>query len=153
LDLRAQLEAVYEARTIVIPEPYPTRDFSRDDESERAAWELVGEAGLVAVEDEGLVARGDHAIAFWQSGIAALQASTAPPVDVLLSEALAKVKIRPPVDATLRVKLVGGWLDTKLTFKAAEVAVEIAALRAALASQSRWVIAEDGSLSRIDDKI
>ena len=83
----------------------------------------------------------------------ALRAAVDPPVEVLLSERLARVRVGAPLSARVHVSLEGDWLDARLEFGSDELSVELDAIRAALARKQRWVTLSDGTLTRISASI
>jgi SNF2 family DNA or RNA helicase len=95
----------------------------------------------------------EAAVGFWQRGIEDLRAETDPPIEVALTETLARVRIGAPLVGRVRVSLEGNWLDTRLEFSSGELGVELGAISLALARKRRWVRLSDGSLSRISASI
>ena len=128
----------------------------RDLEAEARALAVVRGAGLEAGsdDDEGACrATEDRAVHLWHEGLPALRRQTEPRIEVLVAESLARVKIGPPVTVHVDVGAASGWLDTELDFRAGALAVEMNALRAALATRSRWVALSDGTLAKIGDEV
>jgi hypothetical protein len=165
LDFQGELVAVYREREVVLAgkrrEP-SLPDHTRDAESEQRATEAIVRAGLMDASDarearearEGLLALEDEAaIAFWQRGLTDLRSETDPPIEVVLSETLARVRVGAPLESRIRVSLEGSWLDTRIEFASGELGVELATIREALAQKRRWVRLSDGSLSRISASI
>ncbi|MDB4937530.1 MAG: Helicase, family, partial [Labilithrix sp.] len=160
LDVRGELFALYRAgRMRVAPN---ARDVAgRDLDAEARALALVRDAGLARSEDEqdqgdddGLGhAVEDRAVHLWQQGMPALRASTSPPIAVLLEESLARVKVGPPIGVHVEVGVASGWLETELDFRAGALKVELARLRAVIASRGRWVALSDGTLSKISAEV
>jgi len=158
LELDGRLEAVYSAETIALPSDAVVPGLERDVDQETLALALLTQSGLASLPDAESgeprhVAEAEAAIDFWQRGILELRASVAPPVEVLLSEKLGRVRIGAPVRSRVRVGLVGGWLDAKVDFDSGEVAVEMSAMRAALLRGSRWVELSDGTLARMAENV
>jgi SNF2 family DNA or RNA helicase len=120
----------------------------------------VEAAGLVrrsdedsVVDDSSVAASDEAAIAFWQEGLLALRAAVDPPIDVQLSERLARVRVGAPLTGRVHVVLEGNWLDTRLEFSSRELPVELDVIRTALGRNKRWVALSDGTLSRISTSI
>ena len=158
LELSGRLEAVYAARTVALPADAPAETDERDLDTEAAALALARSSGLEVRADEAsgeprLCADADGAIDFWQRGILELRAASAPGIEVMLSEPLARVRLGTPLRARVHIALEGGWLDAHVDFDSDEVAVEMAAVRAALARGTRWVTLSDGTLARINDGV
>ncbi|MFO0679187.1 MAG: SNF2-related protein [Polyangiaceae bacterium] len=57
------------------------------------------------------------------------------------------------VTGHVKVGLEGDWLDTRVEFRAGELAVELVRIRSALARKDRWVVLDDGTLARISSSI
>ncbi len=122
---------------------------------------LEGAVGVPVLEDaarapelgERIALSGEPAVAFWQKGLVALRAVVDPPVEVQLSERLARVRIGAPLSGRVHVTLEGDWLGARLEFRADELPVELDVIRAALARTQRWVTLSDGTLSRISASI
>ena len=159
LDVRAELLAVYPGRQVSLT---PGRDrvvevdSERDVEYEARALARAELAGLVGPEPEdalenppGLAVAGESAVAFWHKGIVGLRAAGDPPIDLELSERLARVRVGAPLKGRVHVALEGDWLSTRLEFGSSELPVEIDAIRAALQSKQRWIALGDGTLSQI----
>ena len=158
LELTGRLEAVYASRTFALPADAPGETDERDLDTEASALALARASGLEVRADDSsgeprLCADADRAVDFWQRGILELRAASAPGVEVLLSEPLARVRVGAPLRARVHVALEGGWLDAHVDFDSDEVAVEMAAVRAALARGTRWVTLSDGTLARINDGV
>jgi hypothetical protein len=161
LDVRGELVAAYRSREVsLFPADGVGSEEGRDLEYEARARMHVEAAGIVrradedAVVDDSTIAAADEAaIAFWQEGLIALRAATDPPIDVQLSERLARVRVGAPLAGRIHVALEGNWLDTRLEFTSRELPVELDAIRAALARNKRWVALSDGTLSRISSSI
>jgi len=160
LDVRGELFAVYRAgRMRVAPNAHDIA--GRDVEAEARALSLVRSAGLdrldAAVDeasDDGLGrASEERAVHFWRTGILEVRSATAPRVDVVVAESLARVKVGPPVSVNVEVGVASGWLDTELDFRAGALKVEMSRLRAALAARGRWVALSDGTLSKIEGEV
>jgi superfamily II DNA or RNA helicase len=170
LDLEGELAAVYGAREIVLAGGAaretgdgPAGD-ARDRDAEDRAVAAVRRAGLLegavdadpgarAHECERVAAADEAAVLFWQNGLVDLRAETDPPFEIVLTEALARVRVGAPLESRVRVALEGNWLDTRLEFSSGELGVELDAVREALARKRRWVRLSDGSLSRISASI
>ena len=159
LDVRGELFAVYRAgRMRVAPN---ARDVAgRDLEAEERALALVRSAGLDrldegdATNDDGLGrAAEERAVYLWQTGILEVRNATAPRVEILVAESLARVKVGPPVSVHVEVGVASGWLETALDFRAGALKVEMSQLRAALAARGRWVALSDGTLSKIENEV
>jgi len=168
LDFAGELAAVYRAREIILAGK--TRDLApadetRDRESEERAIVALERAGLLArsvgtpedpAGDAGLGVlrlQDEEAVSFWQRGLLGLRDETDPPLEVVLSETLARVRVGAPLESRVRVSLEGNWLDTRLEFSSGELGVELGAVREALGKKRRWVRLSDGSLSRISASI
>jgi superfamily II DNA or RNA helicase len=158
LDVRGELFAVYRAARMRVVPDAPDAG-GRDLEAEERALALVRDAGLARSTDEGEVDDGlgraveEHAVHLWQEGLQVLRASKEPRIDVLVAESLARVKVGPPVGVHVDVRVASGWLDTKVDFVASALSVELARLRAVLASRGRWIALSDGTLARIGDEV
>ena len=155
LDVHGELFAVYGAGRMRVG-PGLVDANGRDLEAEARALAVVRGAGLEAGsdDDEGACrATEDRAVHLWHEGLPALRRQTEPRIEVLVAESLARVKIGPPVTVHVDVGVASGWLDTELDFRAGALAVEMNALRAALASRSRWVALSDGTLAKIGDEV
>ncbi|MDP9150000.1 MAG: SNF2 family helicase, partial [Myxococcota bacterium] len=100
-----------------------------------------------------VVVSGEAAVTFWQTGLLALRSAEDPPIEVELSERLAKVRIGSPVSGRVRVTLEGQWLSARLDFSSSELPVELGAIRAALGRRERWLTLSDGTLARISSSI
>jgi len=100
----------------------------------------------VALEDEA-------AIAFWQRGLTDLRSETDPPIEVVLSETLARVRVGGSARESRPREPGGSWLDTRIEFASGEARCRLDAIREALANKRRWVRLFDGSLSRISASI
>ncbi len=166
LDVTGELVAVYRAREVPL---YPAdgvgSEDGRDLEEEARARARAEAAGLVRKThpdddddddddtDSEIAVSGEDAIAFWQGGLLALRNATNPSIDVQLTETLARVRVGPPLTGRVHVALEGNWLDTRLEFASDELAVELDAIRAALAGKRRWVALSDGTLTRITASI
>ena len=182
LDAVGELVAVYRGREIAlvgadaaIPpfENGAAVDDVRDLECEARARAHVERLGLVQPADasddvegtndlttaaasvarECIAVSGDTAVGFWQQGLLALRDAADPPVEVQLTERLARVRVGAPVTGRVHVSLEGDWLSARLEFASAELPVELGAVRAALARKQRWVTLSDGALSRISASI
>ena len=160
LDVRGELFAVYRAGRMRVA-PNATDVAGRDLEAEARALALVRASGLDRTDDDGDEAGDDglgraveeRAVFLWQTGILEVRGATAPRVDVLVAESLARVKVGPPVSVHVEVGVASGWLDTELDFRAGALKVEMSQLRAALASRGRWVALSDGTLSKIEGEV
>jgi superfamily II DNA or RNA helicase len=170
LDVTGELVAVYRGRTISLVgaaagiagdgvRTAGTED-GRDLDYEARARRHVDRAGLVsrlADEDgppsERIAIAAESAVAFWQAGLLALRGAVDPPVDVELSERLARVRVGAPLTGRVHVALEGDWLATRLEFSSSELPVELDTIRVALAKKQRWVALSDGTLSRISAAI
>jgi superfamily II DNA or RNA helicase len=160
LDVRGELFAIYRAgRMRVAP---GARDLAgRDLEAEALALALVRGAGLDRVDDDGDTSADDglvraseeRAVYLWQTGILEVRAATAPRVEVVVAESLARVKVGPPVSVHVEVGVASGWLETELDFRAGALKVEMSRLRAALAARGRWIALTDGTLSKIEGEV
>jgi hypothetical protein len=160
LDVRGELFAVYRAgRMRVAPN---ARDITgRDLAAEAGALALVRAAGLDRLDDSGAPedddglgrAAEERAVYLWQTGILEVRSATAPRVDVLVAESLARVKVGPPLSVNVEVGVASGWLDTELDFRAGALKVEMSQLRAALAARGRWIALSDGTLSKIEGEV
>ncbi len=162
LAVEGDLVAVYRARELSLfslsgARPTPSGD-ERDLPCEGRARRHLARAGLVREggDDEGILEgesrifiSGEDAVQFWQTGLAALRDATNPPLEIELSQQLARVSIGAPVVGRVHVALEGDWLDTRLEFSSKELRVELEAIRQALARKNRWVVLSDGTLSRI----
>jgi superfamily II DNA or RNA helicase len=175
LDLTGELVATYRAREVsLFPVDGVGSEDGRDLELERRARERVRAAGVVRYglesenehdrseanaetegrDDEARVgARDEGAIAFWREGLLGLRAATDPPIDVQLSDRLARVRVGAPLVGRVHVTLEGNWLDTRLEFSSDRMPVEMATIRAALARKKRWIALSDGTLSRISSSL
>ena len=146
LDLRGELTAVYRAGIFRVgPEPSPDRDAPAETE----AIALANAAGL-AFEDGLLVAREDAAVRLWESGIAELRAAG---VEVFVADSIAGTRVGPPVSVEVTVGSAAGWLDTELEYRAGSLKIEIARMHEALVRSKRWLVLDDGTLSRITDDV
>ena len=161
LDFQGELVAIYREREVVLAgkrrEQSPP-DHTRDAESEHRAIEAIVRAGLTdpavdAASENPVALEDEAAIAFWQRGLTDLRSETDPPIEVVLSETLARVRVGAPLESRVRVSLEGSWLDTRIEFASGELGVELDAIREALANKRRWVRLSDGSLSRISASI
>jgi superfamily II DNA or RNA helicase len=158
LDVRGELRAVYRAGKVRVA-PGVRDAGGRDLEAEERALALVRTAGLARLTDDdepddGLGrAAEDAAVRLWQGGLAALRASQEPRIEVVVAEALARVKVGPPISVHVNVGVASGWLDTQLDFRASALSVELGRLRAVLASRGRWVALSDGTLAKIGDEV
>ena len=153
LDVRAELDAVYRAGKVPV---VPRRDdaANRDVDAEQRGLAIVRAAGFMDEDDGGaLRATEEHAVELWRSGILALRGEAVPIFEILLGDALARVKVGPPASVEVHVGVASGWLDTELTFRVGALKVEISQLRAVLATRGRWVALSDGTLSRISDEV
>ena len=161
LDVRGELVAAYSAREVsLFPADGVGSEEGRDLEYEARARAHVEAAGLVrrsdedsVVDDSSVAASDEAAIAFWQEGLLALRAAVDPPIDVQLSERLARVRVGAPLTGRVHVVLEGNWLDTRLEFSSRELPVELDVIRTALGRNKRWVALSDGTLSRISTSI
>jgi superfamily II DNA or RNA helicase len=156
LDVTGELVALYRAREVtLLPGDGVGAEDGRDLELEQRGRRHIETAGLVRpveVLGEGEAAPGardEAAIAFWQHGLPRLREASDPPVEVSLSERLARVRVGAPVAARVHVALEGDWLGTRLEFKSSELPVELDTIRVALSRKQRWVTLSDGTLSRI----
>ena len=172
LDIEGELVAVYRAREVRVvgrgSQAAGDADEGRDLECEararahveglglvrRAIRELEGpdDTALIGFGDE-IALSGEDAVGFWHKGLVALRAAVDPPVEVLLSEPLARVRVGAPLSARVHVSLEGDWLNARLEFGSDELSVELDAIRAALARKQRWVTLSDGTLTRISASI
>jgi superfamily II DNA or RNA helicase len=158
LELEGRLEAVYASRTIVLPADAPAETDERDLDTEAAALVIVRSSGLELRGDEAsgeprLCADDEGAIDFWQRGILELRAAVSPRIELLLSEPLAQVRVGAPLRARVHIALERGWLEAHVEFDSDQVAVEMAAVRAALARGAQWVTLSDGTLARINEGV
>jgi hypothetical protein len=180
LDVRGELVAIYRGRTLSIgsesgegaaggssTQEMKDMQEGRDLDGEARARAHLDRAGLLRAglrsgerdpDDEpgpaeGITVSGEAAVAFWQSGLSALRAAEDPKIDVELTERLAQVRVGMPIVARVHVALEGDWLKARLEFSADELAVELAAVRAALARNQRWVALSSGTLTRISESI
>jgi superfamily II DNA or RNA helicase len=162
LDVHGELLAIYPARQVPLAPgraPAAEEDSERDLDYEARALARVAHAGLVEPEPEdaienddresALAVAGESAVAFWHKGIVGLRAVGDPPIDVELSERLARVRIGAPLKGRVHVALEGDWLSTRLEFGSDELPVEMGAIRAALQSKQRWIALGDGTLAQI----
>ncbi|MFO0739903.1 MAG: SNF2-related protein [Labilithrix sp.] len=146
LELRGELTAVYRAGTFRVgPEPSP----DRDTPAEAEAVALVNVAGL-SFEDGILVAREEEAVKLWSAGIASLRASG---FEVLVADSIAGTRIGPPVSVEVSVGSAAGWLDTELEYRAGSLKIEVARMHEALVRSKRWLVLDDGTLTRIADDV
>jgi superfamily II DNA or RNA helicase len=162
LDVEGDLIAVYAKKEISLltrAQGGAEVGAGRDLEHEDRARALIAEAGL-ALETSGdgedaprLGVTGEAAALFWQRGIVFLRGARDPALEVELSTRLAKVRVGIPVAARVHVALEGEWLKTRLEFGSAELPVELADVRAALARKERWVSLSDGTLARISHSV
>jgi superfamily II DNA or RNA helicase len=155
LDVRGKLFAVYRAGKLRV-EPNARDAGGRDLEAEERALALVNQAGLVSDPDRpgaDTHATEEHAVHLWQHGIQVLRSSTSPSIAIVVSDALARVKVGPPVDVHVSVGEASGWLDVELEFRAGALSVELARLRAALASKGKWIALSDGTLAELSDRV
>jgi superfamily II DNA or RNA helicase/predicted XRE-type DNA-binding protein len=155
LDVQAFLEADYGGVTVAVT---PATDDGllggagpvRDLVVERAAVQRVLECGLYAnAEQRGFAAAEGAAVAFWTGGLPRLRGEGQPAIQVYLSDRLAGVRVRGPVKVRVKASLVGGLLDTALSFEADELAAEMSAMREAIAKKRRWVLLRDGSIAEV----
>jgi hypothetical protein len=167
LAVSGELVAVYQAREIDLLGPAGRAeeaavDGGRDLDVEARAVSQVERSGLLqrGPEDDELDDRlariavaGEPAVAFWHTGLSDLRAAEDPPVDVQLTERLARVRVASPLKGRVHVALEGDWLDTRVEFKSDEVPVELEVVRAAIARRRRWVTLSDGTLARISASI
>ena len=182
LDVEGLLVAVYRAREIRLVGPAlavapvdgshregDASEDGRDLECEARAREHVEKLGLVrragevleGLEDAGpspdagerIGLSGEAAVGFWHKGILALRAAVDPPIEVQLSDRLARVRVGAPLSGRVHVTLEGDWLNTRLEFGTDELPVELDAIRAALDRKQRWVSLSDGTLTRISASI
>jgi superfamily II DNA or RNA helicase len=153
LEVRAQLRAAYPRGTVTLGTEDGTSVEGRDVDAEARAVGLAKQAGLKEEEDGALRAGGESAVLFWQQGIALLRESKDPPIEVRMDESLARVRIGQPAEVRVDVGAASGWLDTQLHFTVGALAVEMRAIRDAVASRQRWVALTDGTLTRITDAI
>jgi superfamily II DNA or RNA helicase len=163
LDVRGELSAAYGAAVVAVPagsrtleESGPERErgpVGRDPAAEERAVAVLREAGLVGEGANAFGASEDGAVEFWRRGIGVVRESTAPPIEVLLAEPLASVKIGAPVCVRVHVGAASGWLETELEFTSGSLKVEMGLLRAALAASKRWIALSDGTLARITDEV
>jgi superfamily II DNA or RNA helicase len=135
-------------------------DEGRDLETEARALGCIEAAGLVqrpTPEDpdagDRIGAAEDAAVAFWRSGLLSLRGAADPPIDVQLTEALARVRVGAPIVGRVHVALEGNWLKTKIEFRSDELDVELDVIRGALEAKRRWVALSDGTLTRISSSI
>ena len=152
LEVRGELHAVYRAGKVPIAPRAGDLD-GRDLEAEERALVLVRAAGFGEDDDGAFRASEEHAVDVWQRGIHTLRAATDPRIEILLGDALARVKVGPPVGVRVQVGVASGWLQTELAFRAGALKVEMGRLRAVLAASGRWVALSDGTLSRITDEV
>ena len=152
LEVRGELNAVYAAGTVPIA-PRAGDLEGRDVEAEERALVVVRDAGFEVDGDGALRASEEQAVDLWQRGIAALREATEPRIEILLDDALARVKVGPPVEVQVQVGVASGWLQTDLSFRSGALKVEMDRLRAALAGRGRWVALSDGTLSKITDEV
>jgi superfamily II DNA or RNA helicase len=161
LDVTGELLAVYREREVsLFPADGVGSEEGRDLQYEAQARAHMEAAGVVrhgdedaAIDDSHIAMSDEAAIAFWQEGLIALRAASDPPIDVQLSERLARVRIGAPLAGRVHVVLEGNWLDTRLEFTSKELPVELDVIRAALARKKRWVALSDGTLSRVSSSI
>jgi superfamily II DNA or RNA helicase len=162
LDITGELVAIYRAREIpLFPADGVGSEEGRDLEHEARARAKVEASGVVTsshdearqVDDSRIGVSDEGAVAFWQEGLLGLRASTDPPVEVQLSDRLARVRIGAPLTGRVHVTLEGNWLNTKLEFETKELPVELDAIRLALSRKKRWVALSDGTLTRISSSI
>jgi superfamily II DNA or RNA helicase len=146
LDLRGDLTAVYRAGTFRVgPEPSPDRDANAEAE----AIGLANAAGL-DFEDGLLVAREESAVQLWASGIASLRASG---FEVFIADSIAGTRVGPPVSVEVSVGSAAGWLETELEYRAGALKIEVARMHDALVRSKRWLVLDDGTLTRIADDV
>ena len=163
LDVTGELLAVYREREVLLfPDDGVGSEDGRDLGEEARARARVEAVGLVrrrdpddedAGQDAGIGVSGEEAIAFWQRGLLDLRAASDPPIEVELTETLARVRIGAPLTGRVHVALEGHWLDTRLEFSSDELTVELEVIRRALSQKRRWVPLSDGTLARITSSI
>ncbi|HEY5146101.1 MAG TPA: DEAD/DEAH box helicase [Polyangiaceae bacterium] len=183
LDFAGELVAVYPKKEVPLvgagatfAEPAAGADDASDDGRDfecearaRAHLERVGLlqrgelGGGLDVEDpadpefgvapERIAVSGEPAVAFWQTGLLSLRDASDPPIEVQLTERLARVRVGAPLTGRVQVALEGDWLQARLEFASAELPVELSAIRVALRRSQRWVALSDGTLARISASI
>ena len=119
----------------------------RDVGGEMAAVQALLDHGFEPDEArEGLVARGDAAVAFWTHGIAELPAEW----DKRVPDDLARVNVRAtPVSTSMRVSSGVDWLSLDVSFSTEGVAVDEKELRACLEHGRHLVRLADGSYAPV----
>ncbi len=155
LDVYATLEAAYGGAPVpVTPSPEgsllgdtgPARDLA----TERAAVERLLGCGMYASADQrGFEAAEAAAVAFWTEGLPRLRGEGAPAVQIFLSEKLAGVRVRGPIQIRVKTALVQGWLDTSVSFEADDLSAEMSALHEAIGRKRKWVLLRDGSIAAV----
>ena len=160
LNVTGELLAVYGAREVsLFPDDGVGSEDGRDLDHEARARAHVQAVGIVtpaaedaAVDDSQVRASGAGAIAFWQTGLPALRAAKDPSLSVELSERLVGVRVGSPLVGRVHLTLEGHWLAAKLEFRSGDLAVEMEAIKRALARSERWVSLSDGTLARISSR-
>jgi superfamily II DNA or RNA helicase len=161
LDVAGELFAVYRAREVSL---YPAdgvgSEEGRDLDLEARARAHVEAHGLVrrtddggAVDDSAIAVADEDAVALWQKGLLALRDAQAPPIEIELSDRLARVRLGAPLTGRVHVTLEGHWLKTRLEFASDELPAELDAIRLALSRKKRWVSLSDGTLTRISSSV
>src|ERR1019366_8776212 len=179
LDFAGELVAVYPKKEVprvgagaTSAEPAAGADDASDDGRDfecearaRAHLERVGllqrgeRGGGLDVEDpadpefgvapERIAVSGEPAVAFWQTGLLSLRDASDPPIEVQLTERLARVRVGAPLMGRVRVALEGDWLQGRLEFASAER--QQAKLPAhQLGRLDRWIEENDG---RVDEAV
>ena len=119
----------------------------RDVGAEMAAVQLLMNEGFVVDESgDGLVAKGEAAVAFWTGAIAELPAEW----DKRIPDDLTRINLRStPVGAQLRVSSGVDWLNLDMAFVAEGVAVDADELRMCLEHGRHLVMLDDGSYAPV----
>ncbi len=162
VEARAKLDVAYGAHEFPVPVtgfPSPlaflppagrsTRPqvVRRDVGAEMAAVQaLLSQKFTPDEAKEGLIARGDDAVAFWTSGIAELPDAW----DKRVPDDLARVNVRAtPVTPQMRVSSGVDWLSLDMSFSTEGVAVDETELRACLEHGRHLVKLADGSYAPV----
>jgi|GEM_PF-6159907 len=156
LAVLGDLEAVYSsARIRLSPSAREDRDVAtgRDLEAEERAIALCREAGLDTEERGAFTCSEDRAVELWREGLARLRSAPDASFEIVVSDALARVRVGPPVTVRVHVGVASGWLETELDFTSASLKAEIALLHAAIVRKQRWIELTDGTLAQIGDDV
>ncbi len=164
LDVSGELFAVYRRREVrLLPTDGAGSEDGRDLDYEARARARVEARGLVRREtgEDGveiaasatITVSDEAAVELWREGLLALRDEQDPPIEVELSDRLARVRVGAPIRGSVQVVLEGNWLKTRLEFRSDDLGVELATIRAALGQKKRWVSLSDGTLARISSSI